>query len=543
MIAPATIGERSATRWTWVGMSLTALLLFFSFSPVGHPFLAFVALVPAALATALEPDGRVWRRASFLTSWALWIALLVWLRHVDPPLGWLGLILLTAYCALYPFLWLWALRWIFPACTTTGLLTRLLAMLGLAGAWGLLEWTRATFATGFGWLPLAASQIDNKVMLRLCPWVGPYGLSIALVLVNLGIARWILRLVQSYREDAQLVPVGPMGWLRRLTPELYLGLLPIALAFVALFQEISLTGTEPAFSKTVTVNIVQTDFDPNAKWNPERLQNHLQIISDLTLGAKGDEPDLILWPEAALPLTLGSEPYRERLTSLAKATGATLMIGAIEPRGNGYANGVVTITREGPQKPTYAKRHLVPFGEYVPFADFLPLRKLVPIEEDCVAGTAASLLPVTTRRGDTFLAGALVCYEDVFPELAREHAQAGAQLLVVLTNDAWYGREAGAYQHAAHSVLLAASTRLPVIRCGNAGWSGSVDRYGHAFAATQDGSIYFRGQKALKPVRILQADRPSFWVRHGDWAVGVGGVCFAWTYLWRRRRGRATVGP
>lgn len=542
-MAAATISARPHARWTWVGTALTAILLFFSFGPVGHPFLGFIALVPAALAAAQEPEGRVWRRASFMTSWVLWIALLVWLRHVEPPLGWLGLILLTAYCALYPFLWLLALRWIFPASATAGLPARLLAMLGLAGAWGLLEWMRATLATGFGWLPLAASQTDNLVMLRLCPWIGPYGLSIALVLTNLGFARWILRLMESYREDAQLTPLGPLSWLRRLTPELYLGLLPIALAFVAMLAEVSRTSTEPAGSRSVVVSIVQTDFDPQAKWSPERLQNHLQIISELTLAAKGAQPDLILWPEAALPLTLGSTPYRERLIDLAKATDATLMIGAIEPRGLGYANGVTVITSEGPQKPSYAKRHLVPFGEYVPFADFLPLRKLVPIEEDCVAGTAPSLLPVTTRRGDTFLAGALVCYEDVFPELAREHAQAGAQLLVVLTNDAWYGREAGAYQHAAHSALLAAATRLPVIRCGNAGWSGSIDRAGRASAATQDGSIYFRGQKTLEPVRILPAGRPTFWVRHGDWAVGLGGACFGLTYIWRRRRGRGAGGP
>jgi hypothetical protein len=87
-------------RLAWLGTSLTALLLFLSFGPVGHPFWAFIALVPAAVAAAFLPDWRAWRRASFALSWVLWIALLVWLRHVYPPLGWLGLVLLTAYCAL-----------------------------------------------------------------------------------------------------------------------------------------------------------------------------------------------------------------------------------------------------------------------------------------------------------------------------------------------------------------------------------------------------------------------------------------------------------
>jgi len=165
--SPAPVGGRAA----WLGLGLSAVLLLFSFPPLGHPFVAFFALIPAALAAAEAPDFRLWRRAAFVTSWVLWVALLAWLRHVYPPLGWLGLVGLTAYCALYPWTWLLALRWILPAVGEAGLPARLLAMLGLAGAWGLLEWARATFLTGFGWLPLAASQQGNPVMLTLCAWV------------------------------------------------------------------------------------------------------------------------------------------------------------------------------------------------------------------------------------------------------------------------------------------------------------------------------------------------------------------------------------
>ena len=526
----------AASRLAWAGAALTALLLFFSFGPAGHPACAFVALVPAALAATLRPDWRAWRRASFVTSWALWIALLAWLRHVYPPLGWLGLVLLTAYCALYPCAWLFLLRWIFPACADAGLPARLLALGGLAGAWGLLEWTRATLLTGFGWLPLAASQQGNPVMLGLCAWAGPTGLSMALVLFNLGLARWIVRVVEAYREDARLAPAGPGGWLRRLTPELYLGLVPVALGFLAL---LSANAARSASEQTPLVAaVVQTDFDPNAKWDAARLQDHLAVAEALTAeAAAGRRADLVLWPEAALPLTLDSEAYVARLAALSQATATPLVIGAIDRRGAGYANAVAVVTADGAQKPAYAKRHLVPFGEYVPFADFLPLRKVVPISEDCVAGAGPTLLPLTTRGGRTFLAGALVCYEDVFPELAREHAQAGADVLVVVTNDAWYGREAGAYQHAAHSVLLAAATGLPVLRCGNAGWSGSIDAFGRAFPVRETGSVYFRGGRIAEPVALpVRRPAPTFWVRHGDWAVGVGGLLFALAYVWRRRR-------
>jgi apolipoprotein N-acyltransferase len=107
-----------------------------------------------------------------------------------------------------------------------------------------------------------------------------------------------------------------------------------------------------------------------------------------------------------------------------------------------------------------------------------------------------------------------------------------------VTNDAWYGREAGAYQHVAHSILLAASTGLPVVRCGNAGWSGTIDSLGRAFPLLDQGTIYFRGSRATAPIGLPRTRQPdTFWVRHGDWAVGLGGLLFALTYVWRRRRG------
>jgi len=282
---------------------------------------------------------------------------------------------------------------------------------------------------------------------------------------------------------------------------------------------------------------VQTDFDPHAKWDGERLQGHLALTEAMTAEVtRGRAADFVLWPEAALPLTLDSEPYVARLTALARGGETPLVIGAIDRRGGGYGNAVAVVTAEGVRKPVYAKRHLVPFGEYVPFADFLPLRKVVPIAEDCVAGKGPSLLPLTTRAGRTFMAGALVCYEDVFPGLAREHALAGADILIVVTNDAWYGREAGAYQHAAHSVLAAAATGLPVVRCGNAGWSGSIDALGRDSPILEQGSVYFRGARVAAPLALPRVRLPeTFWVRHGDWAVGLGGLLFGLTYVWRRR--------
>ena len=526
---------RSPAFIAWLGIGLTALLLFFSFGPVGHPFVALFALIPAALSTTQNIPWKTWRQASWGVSWVLWIALLIWLRHVYPPLGYLGLILLTAYCALYLFLWLVALRWIFPATEKAPLITRSIYLLGLAGGWGLLEWVRSVFLTGFGWLPLSASQEGNPVLLSLCAWVGPYGLSALLVLINLGFASWIFRL--KVTTQSNLSTIKPLGWLSRLTPELYICLSPLVFGFITCTESLVSRADLIPFS----AGIVQTDFDPNAKWDSARLQNHIERIESLTVAAsqpnaKGERPDFILWPEAALPISLSNQPYLKLLRYIVNRIETPLILGTIDKEQTGYTNSVAVITPDGLQRPIYSKRHLVPFGEYVPFANILPLRKVVPINEDCVAGRGPNLFPITNRKGQTAIAGALICYEDVFPELAREHALAGANVLVVVTNDAWYGREAGAYQHNAHSILLAASTGLPVIRCGNAGWSGTINRFGQAKAMTQNDTVYFSGQSVVGPI-LIQKHRPeTFWVQHGDWAVSIGGILFAFAYVWRRRQ-------
>jgi apolipoprotein N-acyltransferase len=130
---------------------------------------------------------------------------------------------------------------------------------------------------------------------------------------------------------------------------------------------------------------------------------------------------------------------------------------------------------------------------------------------------------VPLHQGSAAL-GVLICYEDLFPELAREEVRYGAEALVVVTNDAWYGEGAAAYQHAAHSVLRAIENRRPVLRCGNAGWSGWIDEFGAIQKVVRDakGSIYFRGTQAADVTRDRRwVGRNSFYVEHGDWFIAV----------------------
>lgn len=520
---------------TWLAPSASAILLFIAFLPGPFAWAGFTWAVPLALWAMTGPDARAWRRSTAAASLLTWVALLAWLRHVHPPLGWLGWGLLSAYCALYLWAWLQALRWVLPWCGGRALPDRILGIVGLAALWVLLEAARGWALTGFGWLPLAATQAGNPVMLALCEVVGQLGLSGALILANLALARWIRRQFVETRPADGRAPTLLGG----LTPELYLGLAPVLAAFWLHLSHLADAAREEAEGRgaSLRVAVVQTDVDPYRKWDPASANELLRRLGAMTATAAAENADLVLWPEAASPFPLSDQAYADFLRELAGASSTTLVIGAVDARDGGYANSIAAIGPEGQLGAPYDKRHLVPFGEYVPFADILPLRKLVPIPQDCVPGSAARLLAVPDARGRAVLLGPLVCYEDIFPSLARDHALAGAQALVVLTNDAWYGRELGAWQHAAHSILLAAATRLPVARCGNAGWSGWIEPSGQAFPALREGSIYFRGASALGDRRIPAASRPAtHWTSVGDAPLLLPCSLLALLLAMRRRR-------
>ena len=184
--------------------------------------------------------------------------------------------------------------------------------------------------------------------------------------------------------------------------------------------------------------------------------------------------------------------------------------------------------------PYYAKRKLVPFGEYVPFQKIFPfIDKFVPLKADFKPGKLPELIPLKIA-GQIYHVGPLICYEDIFPNLARGLTLQGADFLFVTTNNAWYGEESGAYQHAAHSVLRAVETRRPVLRCGNSGWSGLIDEYGNVRHVLLDhnGSIYFRGGAVMEVTRDHQwTQRLSVYMQYGDWFVGLSLFFVMWSFF------------
>ncbi|MDR1818496.1 MAG: apolipoprotein N-acyltransferase [Puniceicoccales bacterium] len=548
-----------------------------------------------------RPHWRTWLPPVAVALFLAKAVSLVWLRHVEWPLGLLGVVLLSAYLALFPLAWAAFARWLFPRMGGASLVPRLVAQMGIAGAWVVLEWAQGWLLSGFPWMLLADTQWQRPASLALCAWGGPWLLSFCIVLLNTGLARYVMRFFEE-RERAEqeallarrasferamngvnaaagaddsftggaarpdaLRPLSPMGGLlgalRRVCPEFYLGMVPVFLGIFSFYQNFR---EHSANAETLCVaGVVQTDFDPYEKWKPERGEALLATVASLTREAASlpVKPDLLLWPEAALPFRAGTANYDAFLRARAADAGAALLAGGIigapeSPLKNAYYNAVIPVSPETGAETAagafYAKRHLVPFGEYIPaWARFLGVDKLVPDGGNNLPGERAAPLPVTVRRGAFARAlrvGALVCYEDVFPEYGREAVLAGADFLAVLTNDAWYGREAGAYQHAAHSAVLAASFGVPVARCGNAGWSGVFNALGQASpvlakhahpaggtaagaaGAGADGeTIYFRGTGSFDVRGVPAARRkPTFYTQRGDWAVTFSALLALW---------------
>ncbi len=494
--------------------ALTAVLLVASFPPFHSPEAAYVCLAPGIFWAYLRPRLKVYAWTLFAAQAIGWAVNLGWLH----PVTWAGPLLLGPVVGAWTGTWYLAAWWTMPRMVGRPTPVRLLAMLGLAGAWVLVEWTRTWFLGGFPWMPLSATQWEITSVLQVAAYTGAYGVSFVVVSANIGFSAFAHRL---FREKQ----VG----MRRRSQEFMLALFML-LACASLYVG-DITNSAGFAEPFADVAFVQPYVPAMVKWDPAMTPEILHILRSETLAAGALHPDLILWPESTTPFAVrGGDPsmraFVEQLSAQAKAP---MLIGAdaIEHPASGpeaYFNAAFVVDPQvGLQTAYYAKRRLVQFGEYVPLRPLLGwIGKFVPVgDADFTPGSDSAPLLVPMSRGAGAF-GVLVCYEDLFPALAREEVRSGADALAVVTNDAWYGEGAAAYQHAAHSVLRAVETRRPVLRCGNAGWSGWIDEYGRIrrVMVDGDGSIYFRGTSLARVTRDRRwIGRDSFYVIHGDWFV------------------------
>ncbi|MFZ1983059.1 MAG: apolipoprotein N-acyltransferase [Desulfatitalea sp.] len=455
---------------------LSGALLCLAFPKIDQGWLAWFALVPL-LAALRQADVRTGWVLGVVAGLAHFLGLMYWTAYTMNVYG--GVPLVQALCVL---LLLAAILAMFLAVFTTAvcLLCRTpleLLLLG-PGLWVLTEWLRIWIFTGFPWELLGYSQQANMWLLQSADLFGVLGLSGLILFGNavvcLAILHWRGRTWQSHAVGRGLV-------LR--AGALLAGLLLFAAAY-GLYR-LHATDAQVAQAPKARIAVIQGNIDQAHKWDPSFQRQTTVKYRNLSLKAAKDGAELIVWPETATPFYMY---YDTELTDIVlegvKAAHTYFIIGSpsAEPSGKQflYYNRAYLLTPQAAVIGKYDKVHLVPFGEYVPLKRWLPfLGKMVAQVGDFMAG----------HQGNTLVwkehpIGMLVCYEVIFPELARAMTQNGAQLLVNITNDAWFGRTSAAYQNFSMAVFRAVENRRFLVRSANTGISGFIDPCGRVLAAT-----------------------------------------------------------
>lgn len=515
---------------------VTVLLTVVAFPPYQTPEAAYVFALPALLWAYRRPSFKLFAAVTLGSQTVAWYFLVWWLHNAT----WPGYLLLGPFMGIWIGSWFLLAWWIMPRLRGLPTMTRLFGVLALAGAWVLIEWTRTWLLSGFPWLPLAASQWERSSILQLAAYTGAGGVSFVLVLMNAGFAAYAHRLFFETE----------LRGLKKRSQEFFLAVFALMVAVSIHIQE---SVNRHHYNVPLgRVGFVQPNVPQEVKWNPDHGPAIMRTLEQATLTAAQRHPDFILWPEAVTPWAAHGDPTVEAwVADVTRRAEVPIVLGsiAIEPpteqggEEHWFNAALLSDPVRGVAPSFYAKRHLLPFGEYVPLRPLLGwLEKVVPVGGDFETGDSPAPLLVPMQAGITAL-GPLICYEDTFARLARANVRAGADVQIVLTNNGWFGESGGAEQHAAHSVLRAIETRRPVLRCGNAGWSGWIDEFGSVRAVLRavkqsdangrvrevvstdpnrdiEGTIYFRGSGIIDVQRDSRwIGRESFYVVHGDWFV------------------------
>ena len=349
--------------------------------------------------------------------------------------------------------------------------------------WYLMECFRGWFFTGFPWITLASAFTPWTPVIQLASVIGAYGLGGLLAGLSCLCVEGILRVRHPHALRKRWLPA--------------LGGSLAGIFLVVAFGVFSLSFA-PSGQGGLWVSLEQGNLDQNVKWEPamQRLtvKRYLSLSAESLSVPESERPELLIWPETAMPFDYQTAPeLSAAIRAFARDRRVALLFGApgFRNRGDGVVdafNRAYLIAPNGVGEGWYDKEHLVPFGEYVPpFLDLPFLRPLLQGVGEFLPGesTGPLVLPATPQlspdRGPLVL-GVLICYESIFPELARKQVAQGATLLVNISNDAWFGRSSAPEQHLSLGILRAVEQRRWIARSTNTGISAFVDPTGAVVA-------------------------------------------------------------
>lgn len=490
---------------------VSGALIALSFPTPGFSLLAWFALIPLLIAL----EGASYRtafRIGFSCGFTAYGIILYWINIVITRYGHLPWVVSIP---LYIMLAAWlALFFGIATCVARyGERAGFKTAFTLPVAWVAGDLIRSFLLSGFPWAMLGHSQYRTLTLIQVADIFGVYGITLLIVLANVVFYR-LLR-----ANSAAGVPYPAKSAL----------VLFIALVATLFYGFNRLNETESLASQSLKVALIQGNIRQDVKWSPEFRDKTIAIYERLTREAAQEKTDLVIWPESAVPFFFQDQPLEaERIRGLARELHASLLLGSpaheLRDGTTVFLNSAFVIDPNGETIARGDKIHLVPFGEYVPLGRFFPfISKLVVGIGDFSPGEHATPMAIGQTQ-----AGLLVCYEAIFPELAREYVRNGARVLINITNDAWFGKSSAPHQHLSIAAFRAVETRTPLIRAANTGISAIIDQNGHIRAMT---GLF---EEAFKTGEISPGTADSLYLRIGDtpaWlcvALTAGIVFLSW---------------
>jgi apolipoprotein N-acyltransferase len=476
----------------------SGLAMGLAFPKFDYGLLAWVALVPLFYVIEGESMRLVFWWA-YLQGFASYIVSLYWIpiplhdfADVHMAFAIFPMLALAGIVAINTAVAIWAGEFIARR-------TRIPAVITMPVAWAALEWFRTYVPASFPWNLLGYAAYRNLELIQFAEFTGVYGVSALIVFFNAVVY------VVIFRRGVYRIQTISLSTLTAMM---------IAMVAFGAWRISDLKNAPTAGSFKVAM--VQGNIPQSLKWDPKFLPESYGVYQDETANAAKRGADLIVWPEAAAaflfqpddryPAELaGDEAYRTALLTLARNLGEPLLFGApalaqIDGR-LGFYNRAYLVSDKGDVAAHYDKIELVPFGEYVPARAVLGffVNKVVQGMGDLVPGKEQTLFDFKGAK-----LGILICYESIFPDLTRREVNDGADVLVNITNDAWYGESSAPYQVLAMAALRSVETKVPMVRVANTGISALIEPSGRITNRTP---LFKRGTEIVdvswRPVRTF----------------------------------------
>ncbi len=467
-------------------VSLSAILFSFAFPPSPFGFVAYFCLVPLIL--ALENKGP---------SSAFTIGYLFGLISNSLLLFWVGWATVLGTVAALVLLCLYNafLCWFYSLIRRTW---QKAAVFFLPFLWVAMEYVRSLTEISFPWLNLSYTQTYYVKLIQHSALWGNYGVTFWILWLNL-IVYFLVKNTKRWKVATPLFAI---------------------LMILPYIHGSWVMSDRKAAAQEIKIALLQGNIEPKIKWDERFLDYNIRTYIDMTREAAKNDVDLIIWPETAAPCYLAADSfYLNMVQATCDEVNTPLLVGTNDYQVGShgrlhYYNSAFLFIPQGGHPDVYNKVHLVPFSEKLPYEQIHHLSDRIQLgQSDFSSGEDLTIFEVPQGKF-----AVLICFESVYPALVRNFVNLGAEFLVNMTNDGWFGKTHGPFQHAQIAVFRAIENRIAIARCANTGVSMFIDPYGRVNKATK---IFVR-TTVIDRIPVNRAEGHSslnrtFYVRYGDW--------------------------